>query len=86
MQRHDIPGKVVLLGVPAEEADGGKIVIIRNGGYKQMDVSHEEYASSRDAKLFVDVKICLMAHPTPYSALAPMLAVSECTVEYFGRK
>lgn len=65
LKKHDVPGRVKLLGTPAEEADGGKIVMLNNGGYKDMDV-------------------CLMAHPTPYTALAPMLAVSECDVEFFG--
>ena len=67
MKRHNINGRGDLLGTPAEEADGGKIVMLNNGGYKDMNV-------------------CLMAHPTPYTALAPMLAVSECDVEYIGKK
>lgn len=67
MKNLNVPGRIILLGTPAEEADGGKIVMIRNGGYKSMD-------------------ICLMAHPTPFSGLRPMLAISECVVEYFGRK
>lgn len=67
MATYQVPGKVILLGTPAEEADGGKIVMIKNGGYKEMDV-------------------CLMTHPTPYGGLVPMLAVSECIVEYWGKK
>lgn len=67
MKAHNVPGRVVLLGTPAEEKDGGKIVMIKNGGYKSMDV-------------------CLMAHPTPYTGLIPMLAVSECVAEFFGHK
>jgi metal-dependent amidase/aminoacylase/carboxypeptidase family protein len=30
--------------------------------------------------------VCLMAHPTPYTGLIPMLAVSECVAEFFGHK
>lgn len=67
MKKHNISGRVKLLGTPAEEADGGKIIMLQKGGYKDMD-------------------ICLMAHPTPYTALAPMLAVSECDVEFIGKK
>ena len=38
MKAHNVPGRVILLGTPAEEKDGGKIVMINNGGYKDMDV------------------------------------------------
>lgn len=34
----DVPGKVVLLGTPAEEHIGGKIILVKKGAYKQMDV------------------------------------------------
>jgi metal-dependent amidase/aminoacylase/carboxypeptidase family protein len=39
LQEHNVPGKVILLGTPAEEGDGGKIVMLKHGGYKAMDVS-----------------------------------------------
>lgn len=38
LTKYSIPGKVVLLGTPAEESDGGKINLINAGAYKQMDV------------------------------------------------
>lgn len=66
LKKHNVNGRVKLLGTPAEEAYGGKIVMLKNGGYKDMNV-------------------CLMAHPTPYTALAPMLAIAECDVEYIGK-
>ena len=34
----DQPGRVVLLGTPAEETDGGKIKLLNAGAYKSMDV------------------------------------------------
>ncbi|KXN92424.1 Peptidase M20 domain-containing protein 2 [Leucoagaricus sp. SymC.cos] len=37
LQTHNIPGKVVLLGTPAEEAGGGKVILLERGGYKDMD-------------------------------------------------
>jgi len=37
LQKFDIPGKVVLLGTPAEEGGGGKVILIKRGGYKEMD-------------------------------------------------
>jgi len=38
LKKHDLPGKVVLLGTPAEERGGGKIKLIEKGAYKQMDL------------------------------------------------
>ncbi|KAL9940379.1 hypothetical protein V8E36_001084 [Tilletia maclaganii] len=37
--KHNLPGKVVLLGTPAEEAGGGKVILINAGAYKKWDVS-----------------------------------------------
>ena len=37
LQKHDIPGTVVLLGTPAEETRGGKIILLEHGAYKGMD-------------------------------------------------
>lgn len=91
LEKHNVPGRVKLLGTPAEEADGGKIVMLNNGGYKDMDVSLTKLRSAIRGRLESDLsyrcaQVCLMAHPTPYTALAPMLAVSECDVEFFGHK
>ncbi|KAG6809144.1 hypothetical protein H0H92_001405 [Tricholoma furcatifolium] len=35
---HEIPGKVIILGTPAEEDGGGKIVLLERGAYQEMDV------------------------------------------------
>ncbi|KAM5545554.1 hypothetical protein V8D89_000592 [Ganoderma adspersum] len=40
LQKHDIPGTVVLLGTPAEETRGGKIILLERGAYDGMDASH----------------------------------------------
>ena len=32
----DIPGRVKLLGTPAEEAGGGKVIMIKEGAYDDM--------------------------------------------------
>lgn len=37
LQKHDVPGTVVLLGTPAEEAGGGKITLLERGAYEDMD-------------------------------------------------
>ncbi|KJA28025.1 hypothetical protein HYPSUDRAFT_34300 [Hypholoma sublateritium FD-334 SS-4] len=36
--RRDVAGKIVLLGTPAEEGGGGKIILLERGAYKEMDV------------------------------------------------
>lgn len=36
--KHDLPGKIVLLGTPAEEGGVGKAKLIERGAYKDMDV------------------------------------------------
>ncbi|KAF7356566.1 Aminoacylase 1-like protein 2 [Mycena venus] len=38
LEAHDIPGKVVLLGTPAEEGGGGKVILLEKGGYADMDL------------------------------------------------
>jgi amidohydrolase len=38
MKENGVPGKVVLLGTPAEEAGGGKVVLLERGAYDGMDV------------------------------------------------
>ncbi|KAI0722357.1 amidohydrolase [Cerioporus squamosus] len=37
LQKHDVPGTILLLGTPAEEAGGGKITLLERGAYKEMD-------------------------------------------------
>ncbi|KXN82376.1 Peptidase M20 domain-containing protein 2 [Leucoagaricus sp. SymC.cos] len=38
MEKHNISGKIVLLGTPAEEGGGGKILLLKAGAYDGMDV------------------------------------------------
>ncbi|KAL1747608.1 hypothetical protein HDZ31DRAFT_61085 [Schizophyllum fasciatum] len=37
LQAHRLPGKVVLLGTPAEEGGGGKVLLLERGAYEGMD-------------------------------------------------
>ncbi|KAG1876439.1 amidohydrolase [Suillus subalutaceus] len=37
LETYDVPGTVVLLGTPAEEGGGGKIILLERGAYKGMD-------------------------------------------------
>lgn len=38
MEKHNINGKIILLGTPAEEGGGGKVLLIQRGAYKEMDL------------------------------------------------
>lgn len=38
MERHNVPGKVILLGTPAEEAGGGRSFLVKKGAFDEMDV------------------------------------------------
>jgi len=37
LEKHDVSGKIILLGTPAEEGGGGKIALMERGAYKEMD-------------------------------------------------
>ncbi|KAF8579260.1 amidohydrolase [Ramaria rubella] len=37
LEAHDIPGEIILLGTPAEEGGGGKVILLERGGYDEMD-------------------------------------------------
>ncbi|KAI0643451.1 amidohydrolase [Trametes meyenii] len=69
LQKHDIPGSVVLLGTPAEEGDGGKIKLLERGAYDDMDaciMSHPTIG------------------PDNFSAIWPGVACQPIEVEFFG--
>ncbi|KAK7056416.1 hypothetical protein VNI00_002971 [Paramarasmius palmivorus] len=38
LQATGTSGKIILLGTPAEESGGGKIILLERGGYKDMDI------------------------------------------------
>ncbi|KAG8201512.1 hypothetical protein JTE90_011188 [Oedothorax gibbosus] len=44
----DIPGKVVVLGTPAEEGGGGKVVLINAGAFKDVDAALMVHPSPND--------------------------------------
>ncbi|KAK0467138.1 uncharacterized protein EV420DRAFT_668556 [Desarmillaria tabescens] len=66
----DIPGKIILLGTPAEERVGGKIILLERGAYKDMDLCimcHPGPGPSNSANL------------------GSTTAMQEAEVEYFGQ-
>ncbi|EIN09567.1 hypothetical protein PUNSTDRAFT_113017 [Punctularia strigosozonata HHB-11173 SS5] len=69
LQKHDVPGKVVLLGTPAEEGGGGKLVLLDRGGYKEMDAC---------------VMCHPGPGPAHSVGLGPSLAMQALEIEFFG--
>jgi amidohydrolase len=47
MKRQKIPGRIVIMGTPAEESKGGKLVMIRNGALRGLDAVLEAHPSYR---------------------------------------
>ncbi|KAK9416865.1 hypothetical protein SUNI508_09337 [Seiridium unicorne] len=69
--RHDLGGKVVVFGTPAEEGGGGKITLLEAGAYKDYDV---------------DVNLISHPGITTENALVRTSAYTSFLVEYFGRE
>ncbi|EKM56702.1 uncharacterized protein PHACADRAFT_183302 [Phanerochaete carnosa HHB-10118-sp] len=67
--KHDIAGTVVLLGTPAEEGGGGKIILLDKGAYEDMDAC----------------LMCHPAPGPPYSAsLSSCLSIQRIQAEFHG--
>ncbi|KAG9683303.1 hypothetical protein KCU95_g10957, partial [Aureobasidium melanogenum] len=71
MQKHNIAGKVVLFGTPAEEGGGGKIKLLNAGAYTKHNVS---------------VSLISHPGITPDASLVRTSAFSAFKVEYFGKE
>ncbi|KAH7026367.1 uncharacterized protein B0I36DRAFT_294323 [Microdochium trichocladiopsis] len=71
MKRHDLSGKVVIFGTPAEEGGGGKIKLLEAGAY-------------RDQK--VDINLISHPGIVVDSAIMRTAAYTAFRVEYFGRE
>jgi len=71
MRKHELGGKVVLFGTPAEEGGGGKIKLLDRGAYKD----HE-----------VDVSLISHPGTVRDAALVRTTAYTRFRVEYFGRE
>ncbi|KAF7370574.1 Aminoacylase 1-like protein 2 [Mycena sanguinolenta] len=70
LEAHNIPGKVVLLGTPAEEGGGGKVILLERGGYDDMDLCVMCHPSPG---------------PKNSASIARTIAVQDIKVEYAGR-
>lgn len=69
MEKHNIPGKVILLGTPAEEGGAGKVELLKRGAYKEMDVCVMCHPGP--------------GHPKA-AAVSTTLAIQDVQVEYHG--
>ncbi|WWC88897.1 uncharacterized protein L201_003812 [Kwoniella dendrophila CBS 6074] len=70
MIKHNIPGKVVLIGTPAEESGGGKIDLINLGAYKDLDAC---------------MMVHPFKGPSKTGHVGPSLALQSIKVEYYGK-
>ncbi|KAL7409017.1 hypothetical protein BDY24DRAFT_419267 [Mrakia frigida] len=73
----NVPGRVKLLGTPAEESGGGKVIFVKEGAYEDMTacmMAHPE--GGRDPK----------AYPGNFDGgLGKMLAITGFTAEFKGK-
>ncbi|ORY24564.1 hypothetical protein BCR39DRAFT_319392 [Naematelia encephala] len=70
MQKHNIPGTVVLLGTPAEEGGVGKQLLLDKGAYSDMDACMMLHPGPG---------------PSPKGHIGPSLASIGVQIEYFGK-
>ncbi|KAG2007102.1 aminoacylase 1-like protein 2 [Coprinopsis cinerea AmutBmut pab1-1] len=69
LEKHDLEGKIVLLGTPAEEGGSGKVVLLEKGAYEGIDAC----------------LMCHPAPgPVGSVSLTSSLALDRIIVEYFG--
>ncbi|PWY98627.1 amidohydrolase [Testicularia cyperi] len=77
--KKDIPGTVVLLGTPAEEGGGGKILLQDKGAYKGMDAClmvHPAPGSATGAMLAVQPVVVTYKGQTAHAGAAPWEGVN----------
>ncbi|KAM0745941.1 amidohydrolase [Meredithblackwellia eburnea MCA 4105] len=79
LKKYDIAGKVILLGVPAEEQDGGKINLLKAGAYAEMDICqmlHPAPYNAIGSSLAVAEVVVEYTGHTAHAAGAPWEAVN----------
>ncbi|KXH37456.1 amidohydrolase [Colletotrichum simmondsii] len=79
LARHDLPGKLILYGTPAEEGGGGKIALLKAGAYNPSTCPGSPSRAP---------DINLISHPgiVPSTALMRTSAYTSLRLEYFGRE
>ncbi|KAL8290233.1 hypothetical protein RQP46_003172 [Phenoliferia psychrophenolica] len=79
LKKHNVAGKVILLGTPAEEGDGGKINLLRAGAYKPMGACfmlHPAPYSEIGSSLAVAECVVEYTGHTAHAAGAPWEAIN----------
>ncbi|EMR83611.1 hypothetical protein ACHAQE_002579 [Botrytis cinerea] len=74
IKEHNVPGRVRLLGTPAEEGGGGKLKLIDAGAYKDVDACMMVHPSIRDP-----------SHGRVGSAYSTTLANHKFKIHYTGK-
>ncbi|KAK0556105.1 hypothetical protein OC844_005950 [Tilletia horrida] len=77
--QHDLPGRVVLLGTPAEEGGGGKVLMLNAGAYEGMDLclmAHPGPMSTVGSTLAVTVFKVVYKGKASHAAAAPWEGVN----------
>ena len=69
MEKHNISGKILLLGTPAEEGGAGKAILIEKGAYEEMDICLMCHPGPG---------------PQKGAGTGPSLAITGYTVEFTG--
>ncbi|KAF7309827.1 Aminoacylase 1-like protein 2 [Mycena indigotica] len=70
LEAHNVAGTVVLLGTPAEEGGGGKVILLEKGGYADMDLCLMCHPNPG---------------PINSVGVATSTALQQLDVEYFGQ-
>lgn len=86
MKLRDIPGKVVLLGTPAEEGGAGKVKLLEAGACECHPLTAKTPLRGADNEM----DICMMQHPAGLpaglkGAIGVTSAIQTIEVEYFGK-
>ncbi|KAL8290218.1 hypothetical protein RQP46_003157 [Phenoliferia psychrophenolica] len=79
LKKHNVAGKIILLGVPAEEQDGGKINMINAGAYKPMGACfmlHPAPYNTVGSSLAIAECVVEYTGHTAHAAAAPWEAIN----------
>ena len=93
------PGKLTVMGTPAEEGGGGKVTLMENGEFTDIDIARkltvmgtpaEEGGGGKVTLMengeFTDIDIAMMVHPAPYTIIKPkFIAIAIYTVTFTGK-
>jgi metal-dependent amidase/aminoacylase/carboxypeptidase family protein len=87
MRTYGVPGKVVLLGTPAEEGGAGKVKLLEAGACELNSQDRRRTWLTAGDK---EMDICMMQHPAGLpagleGAIGVTSAIQTIEIEYFGK-